>query len=157
MSLVVMDRNLNLRPWDAGQHKEHPEAGLHCGFGSRLDKLKNAPKPSDALGARVLGGITAEFGDVNQAGMEDQIRSDHTFCQWISSSEVDHRTERGRRGQRAPQHDLVRGEIGAADRRAGKAAAADRFWNGDLDWIAGRHVKSVQPGCGATGEGSASR
>jgi hypothetical protein len=93
-ALMVMDRNLNPRPWEAGEHEEHSEPGLHGGLGPRLGQVNNAPKPSDALGSRMLGEVDAQFGDGNQPCMKDEVHSDHPFRQWISSSKVDRGTER---------------------------------------------------------------
>ena len=59
--------------------------------------------------------MNAQFGDGNLAGMEHQVRGDDPLCQWISSSEVDHRPERRRGGQITPQYHLVSVEVSAAD------------------------------------------
>ncbi len=142
-ALVVMDRNLSLRRWEPGKHEEHPQPGLHCGLGFRLRQLNNPPNPGDALYTRMLGDVGAQFGDGDQPGMKEQIRSDDSFGQWISASEVDHRTECRRGRQSTAQHDLAAGERGSANARAGTAPAAHRFWDRDLDRIAGRYVQSM--------------
>jgi hypothetical protein len=35
---MVVDGNLNLRPWEPGKHEQHPQPGLHCGFGLRVGR-----------------------------------------------------------------------------------------------------------------------
>ena len=97
-ALVVMDRNLSFRRREPSEHEEHPQPGFHRGLGFRFSQLNNPTKPGDALRSRMLGDMSAKVGDGNQPGMKEQVRSDDSFHQWISASEVDHRTEcrRGR-------------------------------------------------------------
>jgi hypothetical protein len=66
-----MDWNLNLRPRESRQHDDHPQSGLHCGFGLRISQVDHTPKPSDAFGSRMLRYVVAQFRDVNQAGMKE--------------------------------------------------------------------------------------
>src|SRR2546430_10147060 len=89
--------------------------------------------------------------------MKKQVRGNDSFRQRISASEVDHRTERRCSGQATPQHDFLAGESGATDGSSGAPAAADRFRNRYLDWIAGDNVQSVKPSSSATGESRARR
>jgi hypothetical protein len=79
-ALIIVNRNLNLRPWEAGQHKEHSKPGFHCGLGLRLGQVNNAPKASDALSSQMVGDMSAQLGDGNQPGMEEHVRSDHPVC-----------------------------------------------------------------------------
>ena len=39
------------------------------------------------------GDVIAQLGDSHKAGMKEQVRCNDSFGQWISGSEVDHRTE----------------------------------------------------------------
>ena len=41
----------------------------------------------------MLRDIGAQLGDGDQAGMKEQVRSNDSFCQWISASEVHRSTE----------------------------------------------------------------
>jgi hypothetical protein len=89
--------------------------------------------------------------------MKDLVRGDNSFSQRSPSSEVGRRTERRRRGQTTPQHDLRSGEIGAANGCAGKSARAERFWDGDLDRVAGFDIQSLKPKGGVARKCSAVR
>jgi hypothetical protein len=78
-ALVVIDRNLNLRPWESSEYEEHSQSGLHCGLGLRLRQLNNAPKPGDALDSWMLSDMLAKIGDADQPGMEGQVHSDDSL------------------------------------------------------------------------------
>jgi hypothetical protein len=78
-AFVVMDRNLNLRPWESSEYEEDPQPGLHCGLGFRLRQLNNAPKPGDALCSRMLSDMHAKLGDGDQPGMKGQVHSDYSL------------------------------------------------------------------------------
>ena len=93
MALNVMDRTLNLRPREPSEHEEHPESGLHWRLGPGLGQVDNTPKPGDAFGSRMLSDICAQLGMGNPFGMKDHVRGDDSFCQWISASEDDDRSE----------------------------------------------------------------
>src|SRR5229473_5023913 len=149
-ALIIMDRNLNFWPREPGQHEQHPQPTLHRGLGLRLRQVNNTPKPSDALDSRVLGNIRTQFDDGNQPRMKEHVRSDNSFCQWVTTRQVDDRSEcRGSR-HGAADHDLLESESGAADRYAGTTPRADRIRDRDLDRIARGHVQAVQPGGGPT-------
>jgi hypothetical protein len=75
--------------------------------------------------------------------MQKQVRGYNSFCQRISAPEVNQRPKRGCGRQTMPLDDLFSAECGAANRRASTAAAAYRFWNRDLDWLARRHLQTV--------------
>ncbi|HEY8864317.1 MAG TPA: hypothetical protein VIO37_09120 [Candidatus Dormibacteraeota bacterium] len=92
--LIVMDGNLNLRSRESGQHEDHPQPGLHWGFGLRLGQVDNTSEPRDALGSSMLGNMGTQIGDGNEPGMKEHVRADDPFGEWISASEVDHRTDR---------------------------------------------------------------
>ena len=66
-----MDGNLNLGPWESGEHEDHSQSGLHRGLGLRFSQANDAPKPSYALSSRMLRDIGAQFGDGDQAGMKE--------------------------------------------------------------------------------------
>src|ERR1700704_6684377 len=101
-----MNRNLNLRLWEAGELEENPQPGLHRGLCLRLSHVNNTPKPSDAFGSHMLFDLGAQLGDSNKAGMKEQVGGDDPFCQWIPASEVGHRSECGRGRKTKSQHEL---------------------------------------------------
>jgi hypothetical protein len=114
-ALIVVDRYLNFRLRESRQHEQHPQASLHRGLGLRLRQVNNTPKPSDTLDSRMLGDIRAQFVHRHQPGMKEHVRCDDTFCQRISASEVDDRTERRCGRQTATPHDFLASEGAAAN------------------------------------------
>jgi hypothetical protein len=78
-AVVVMDRNLNIRPGKSSEHEEHSQPGLHRGLGLRVSLVHNPPKPGDALCSRMLGDIAVQLGDGYQFGMEEHVRCDDSF------------------------------------------------------------------------------
>jgi hypothetical protein len=93
MAPIVADGNLNLRPWQPSKKEDHPQPGLHRGLSLRLGQFNSTAKSSDALGSRMVRDISAQLGDGKQPGMKEEVYSDYPFSQWISASEVNHRTE----------------------------------------------------------------
>ena len=102
-TLIIVDGNLNLRPWKSGQQAEHTQPGFHRGFGLRLGQADNTSKPRDAFGPRMLGHIGTQVGDGDLPGMKKQVRGDNTFCQWDPATKVCHCAE-GRRGRKTTPH-----------------------------------------------------
>jgi hypothetical protein len=74
--------------------------------------------------------IGAQIGDAYQSGMKRHVRSNDSFGQWISASELDHHAE-GRRGpETAPCDHLLGRKVCAPNVCAGSAAAS----NPGLEW-----------------------
>ncbi|HEV2033076.1 MAG TPA: hypothetical protein VGU71_02585 [Candidatus Dormibacteraeota bacterium] len=55
--MIVTNGNLNLRPRESGKYEEHPQPGLHWGFGLLLGKVNNIPEPCDVLSSSMLSDI----------------------------------------------------------------------------------------------------
>ena len=80
-ALDVTDGNLSLGPGKSGEHQEHPQPSLHCGLGLRLGQVNNTPKPSDALGSRMPGDMSAQLGDGDKRSVKEQVGGYNAFDQ----------------------------------------------------------------------------
>jgi hypothetical protein len=145
MALIVVYGTLNLGPGESREHEDHPQPRLHWRLSQRLGEVHNTPEPSNA----------GELRDRNQLGVKEHIGSNDSFGQCVSAREVDHRPDCRRGGETAPDHDLLGGKTGAADRCARTPAAANWLWDGHFDRMAELCVQSVKPKGGAAGESRA--
>ena len=88
-----MELNLNLWPWKSGNHEQHPQPGLHWGLGLLLGQVDNTPKPRDAFSFRMACHVGAQLGHRHELCMKEQVRSDDSFRQRISTAKVHQRAE----------------------------------------------------------------
>ena len=152
LTLLVHERNLDLRSRQAAKNKHHSEPCLHRRLGLRFGEVNYSAKSRDAFGSRMIGYESAQLLDRNKPRMKEEVRGHDPLGYLLSAAEIDHGSQWGCGWQSTAYEDLASSKWHTSNGCPRAPITAQRFWDGDLDWMARVHIQSMKPGGRESGE-----